>query len=88
MSSINRFAVCSDGMLPEAVGALWGHKEDNLGVQRALKVLSRRKLTFKDDCTAIVLERISASGELVGSSRSGDGSGLSAEPRGGDHGSS
>ena len=87
MNGINRFAVCSDGMLPEAVGALWGHTENKLGVQWALKVLSRRKLKFKDDCTAIVLEKISASGELVGSSRSGDGSGLSAEPGGGDHGS-
>lgn len=88
MGSINRFAVCSDGMLPEAVGALWGHKEDSLGVQRSLKVLSLRKLIFRDDCTAIVVEKISASGELVGSLNSGDGVGLSAESKGGDNGSS
>lgn len=87
MSEIKRFAVCSDGMLSEAVGALWGHTEDELGVQRSLKVLSRRKLTFKDDCTAIVVEKISASGELVGSLNFGDGAGLSAETKGGDYGS-
>jgi len=56
-SNLERFAVCSDGMLPEAVEVLWGHVDDKLGVQRALKVLSLRKLNFLDDCTAIVVEK-------------------------------
>ncbi|MFZ2193309.1 MAG: protein phosphatase 2C domain-containing protein [Candidatus Moraniibacteriota bacterium] len=68
MSSIDHFAVCSDGMLPEAVGALWGHTEDKLGVQRALKVLALRKLIFKDDCTAITVEKILVSDCDAGSS--------------------
>jgi hypothetical protein len=57
MKDVSRFAICTDGMLPEAIEKLWGHYNDDLGVQRALKVLSRRKLIFSDDCTVITVEK-------------------------------
>lgn len=60
---LDRFAICSDGMLKEAVNALWGiYEPDNLlAVQRKLKVLSLRTLDFSDDCTVIVVQKIQES---------------------------
>lgn len=60
LAEIDHFAICSDGMLQQAVDALWGiYEPDNLlAVQRKLKVLSLRTFDFSDDCTAIVVQKI------------------------------
>lgn len=57
--NIQRLAVCSDGIVPQAIDSLWGHK-NSLSLQRKLRVLARRKIPFDDDCSAIVLEQIEA----------------------------
>ncbi len=57
VSDLNRFAVCSDGIVEDAVEHLWGH-EHELGLQRRLRVLRLRKeIIFSDDCTVIAVEK-------------------------------
>lgn len=58
---VNRFAICTDGMLPEAVDSLWNwppesEDEHKLVLQRRLRVLANRTFNFKDDCTVIAVE--------------------------------
>lgn len=57
LSFDKRFAVCSDGITDKAVPFLWGHDHE-LGLQRKLKVLSRKDIPFVDDCSAIAVEVI------------------------------
>ncbi|PIR60549.1 MAG: hypothetical protein COU68_02500, partial [Candidatus Pacebacteria bacterium CG10_big_fil_rev_8_21_14_0_10_45_6] len=59
VTDIQRLAVCSDGIVPEAIDSLWGHA-NLLALQRKLKVLARKQIPFSDDCTVITVERIQA----------------------------
>jgi hypothetical protein len=51
-----RLAIASDGYRPDLVSHLWNHTHRR-GLQRKLNVLAGQERQFRDDATAIVVER-------------------------------
>lgn len=83
LDEVSRFAICTDGMLPEAADSLWNwppeeQDEHKLAMQRSLRVLSNRSLDFTDDCTVIAVE-------LTREEKIGKDDGHTEQPKGGDN---
>lgn len=56
LSTVGKFAICSDGITESAISHLWGHVHQ-LGLLRRLRILVNRNIEpFADDCTQVVVE--------------------------------